>query len=141
MQRSPETNTTSSDPFTQGLVLREARKLKKATQCFQHATVLHPDFADAWFYLGVTLDNRGQEAEAIPCYRRAISLGLAEQEHFEAHIYLASSLQKTKQPQEADLCLRIAEETGKEDELLAKIRRRITRDLNRLTFKNSRQTV
>lgn len=59
-----------------GLALRGRRRLKAAVTCFEHAVAAQPDSVDAWFWLAVTRDNRGQEAQAVPAYRWALGLGI-----------------------------------------------------------------
>lgn len=73
--------------------------------------------AIASYELGLFHDNNGREAESIPYYRNAIRLGLDAGLRAKALAWLASSLYKTGQPEEALLranqAMRIAD-----DELL-----------------------
>jgi len=79
-----------------GLTLLERRRLKAAEACFEQAVESEPDSVDGWFWLAVTRDNRGQEAEAIPAYRKALDLGLDDpNRRAQAWTWLASSLSKT----------------------------------------------
>ncbi len=55
----------------------------------------------AHFELALFHDNNGREAEAVPQYEAAISLGLAEKRNAEALAWLASSLYKTGRPYDA----------------------------------------
>lgn len=55
----------------------------------------------AHFELALFHDNNGREAEAVPHYEAAISLGLDKKRDAEALAWLASSLYKTGRPQEA----------------------------------------
>lgn len=66
----------AAELLAEGLALRERRRLKAAAGCFRAAAAAQPGSAEAWFWLAVTLDNRAQEAEAIPAYRRALGLGI-----------------------------------------------------------------
>ena len=57
---------------------------------------------EGWFWLAVTRDNRGQEAEAMPTCRQALSLGVSEvNTRAQAWIWLAGSLPKTGRHAEA----------------------------------------
>lgn len=62
--------------LAEGLTLREKRRLKAAVGCFERAVSADPSLTEGWFWLAVTRDNRGQEADAIPAYRQALSLGI-----------------------------------------------------------------
>lgn len=82
--------------IAEGLALREHRRLKAAVARFEEATEADPDLAEAWFWLAVTRDNRAQEAEAIPAYRRALDTGIEDLcMRAKAWTWLASSLSKT----------------------------------------------
>lgn len=52
----------------------------------------HPNVAEIAYQIAWTLDSLGREAEAIPHYERAISLGLPPNEHAGALIGLGSTL-------------------------------------------------
>lgn len=64
-------------PLKEGLRLRDARRWKAAIDQFESAVAAEPDSSDAWYWLAVTRDNRGQEVDAIPAYRKALELGLS----------------------------------------------------------------
>ena len=55
----------------------------------------------AHFELALFHDNNGREAEAVPHYEAAISLGLDKKRNSEALAWLASSLYKTGRPHDA----------------------------------------
>jgi tetratricopeptide (TPR) repeat protein len=57
--------------------------------------------AIAYYNLGLFHDNNARETEAIPNYRKALQLGLDKETRARALAWLASSLYKTDQPQEA----------------------------------------
>jgi len=57
--------------LTAGLDLRKRGRLALAMSCFERAVAAAPQLADAWFWLAVTRDNLGLEAEAIAAYRAA----------------------------------------------------------------------
>lgn len=102
----------TTDAVKRGLALRQRRQLKKAIACFQEAVAAAPEDPLGWYYLAVTHDNRGQEAEAIPNYRRALELGLDGDRRANAWAWLGSSLRITGQPKEALECFAKAESMG-----------------------------
>lgn len=88
--------------LAEGLTLREKRRLKAAVGCFERAVSADPSLTEGWFWLAVTRDNRGQEADAIPAYRQALSLGIKDpNQRAQAWTWLASSLSKTGRHPEA----------------------------------------
>jgi tetratricopeptide (TPR) repeat protein len=102
-----------SAPLAEGLALRQRRRLKQAAACFEQAVAADPSSVDGWFWLAVTRDNRGQEAEAIPAYRRALSLGISVvNQRAQAWAWLASSLSKTGRYREALSALTEADNLG-----------------------------
>lgn len=61
--------------------------------------------AIAYYHLGLFHDNNAREADAIPNYRKALELGLDRETRAKALAWLASSLYKTNNSQEAMKCL------------------------------------
>ena len=103
----------ANEAFQHGMELRDKHRWKAAALCFERAASLVPDWAEAWFWLAVTRDNRGDEPAAIPAYRRAIDLGLEPQERLaQAWTWLASSLSKTSQHTAALHAIEVAERLG-----------------------------
>src|SRR2546422_11355846 len=98
--------------FEDGLTLREKRLLKQAVAAFERAVESEPTHVQAWFWLAVTRDNRGQEADAIPAYERAISLGLDGEDLTRALAWLASSYSKTARHHEAVTAITRAADLG-----------------------------
>lgn len=98
--------------FAEGLRLRETRRWKAAIRAFEAAVAADPGSADAWYWLAVTRDNRGEEEDAIPAYREAIRLGLSAERLGRAWTWLASSLSKSGRPAEALECLAEAAAVG-----------------------------
>lgn len=100
---------------------------------FAIVTEAAPTSAEPWFWLAVTLDNRGDEEEAIPAYRRAIELGLAKDKLGKAWTWLASSLSKTGSVDEAAAALEEAERVGgyrpraEYERVALRVRRRLER--------------
>jgi hypothetical protein len=99
--------------LTAGLDLRKRGRLALAMSCFERAAAAAPQLADAWFWLAVTRDNLGLEAEAIAAYRRALQCGLPDvNQHAQALMWLASSLSKTGEHDGALTALARARELG-----------------------------
>ncbi len=98
--------------FSAGLELRERHRWKVAAAAFGQALALEPQWADAAFWLAVSLDNRGQEQEAIPAYRRALELGLTSDLEPKAWTWLASSLSKVGESRAALSALGEADARG-----------------------------
>ena len=90
--------------------------------------------AIAPFELALFHDNNGREAEAVPHYEAAISLGLDKKRNAEALAWLASSLYKTGRPHDAIQRLMqaraVAQDTGLH-RFLDRLERRINRSLTR----------
>lgn len=82
---------------------------EKALVLFQQAGNEQPDDAERVFYLAMSHDILDREAEAIPLYHRAISLGLSPNQCFEANLYLASSYFNVSDLEQAETHLVIAE--------------------------------
>lgn len=57
--------------------------------------------AEAWYQLAWCCDAQGKEAEAAPCYERALALGLAEASLRGALLGLGSTYRWLKQPEQA----------------------------------------
>jgi cyanophycin synthetase len=60
-----------------------------------------PDDADAAFDYASALDGAAREADAIPVYRTAISLGLDPELEYQASVQLGSSLRVIGEPSES----------------------------------------
>lgn len=121
--------------LAEGHALRERRRLKEAVLAFEQMLVLDPDSVEAWFWLAVTRDNRGQEEGAIPAYRKALDLGISDSNRRgQAWTWLASSLSKTGRHAEALAALEEADGLGgyqpvaEFTRLRRAIRRRSSRD-------------
>lgn len=88
----------------------------------------------AHFELALFHDNNSREAEAVPHYEAAISLGLDKKRDAEALAWLASSLYKTSRPHDAIQRLMqaraMAQDTGLQ-RFLDGLERRINRSLSR----------
>ena len=86
--------------------------------------------AIACYELGLFHDNNSREAQAVPFYREAVRLGLEPEGEAKALAWLASSLLKTGEPDQA---LRAADESlavtrdASLERFLARLRRRIAR--------------
>ena len=123
--------------FETGLRLRKLHQWKKAAMVFNQVTVMKPDWSEAWFWEAVSLDNRGNEREAIPCYLRAIQSGLKGDLLGKALTWLASSYSKTDELEDASRYLNEAITHGgyePQDEFLG-IAKEIERRILRLSRK------
>ena len=88
----------------------------------------------AHFELALFHDNNGREAEAVPHYEAAISLGLDKKRDAEALAWLASSLYKTSRPHDAIQRLTQARAMAQDIGLrrfLNRLERRVNRSLTR----------
>ena len=65
-----------------------------------------PHIAEINYQLAWTLESHGKPADALPFYDKAVSLGLAPNEHANALIGLASTLRSLGQPARAAEVLR-----------------------------------
>ena len=86
--------------MTENRPRRKRRSLAALTAALERATTRVAK-ARAHYELGLFHDNNGREAQAIPHYRKALALGLDPTVVPEALAWLASSLFKTGQPEEA----------------------------------------
>ncbi len=71
----------------------------------EDATQLDPRLPDAWFWLAVTRDGRGDERAAIPAYREALRLGLGPTKRAQSWAWMASCLSRIGQHAEALLSI------------------------------------
>lgn len=88
--------------MTQEKPRRRRRSLARLTATLDRATT-RGEQARAHYELGLFHDNNGREAQAIPHYREALALDIDPAVVPEALAWLASSLYKTGQPEEAAL--------------------------------------
>ena len=88
--------------MTEKKLRRKRRSLAALTAALERATTKDAK-ARARYELCLFHDNNGREARAIPHYREALELGLDPTVVPEALAWLASSLFKTGQPEEASL--------------------------------------
>lgn len=86
---------------------RRRRSLAGLTAALRQASS-RSEQAQAHYELGLFHDNNGREAQAIPHYREALALGINPAVVPEALAWLASSLFKTGQPEEASVTARRA---------------------------------
>lgn len=85
----------------QGLELETEGNEAAAIAYFQRLVAQYPDDARVQFETGGAYDFAGQEAEAIPHYRRAIELGLLEDDLPKVAVQLGSSLRNVGKYDEA----------------------------------------
>lgn len=117
--------TSSADLFKQGQSYRSQRKFKKAVEVFSQLVEREPENAEYWYYLGVSHDNRGEEVKAIPCYEKALQIGLSDRYKGNAHAFLASSYLRTKDTTRAALEISTLLESNEQHELLDNLQRRL----------------
>ena len=92
---------------TLGLVFTELQRPDLATEQFQQAVALDPQYADAHFHLGVALAEGARWGEAATAYRKALSLPTLTVPHF-THQNLGLALYHLRQYPEAEEQLRFA---------------------------------
>lgn len=125
------TDIESNELFEKGMKFRELHRFKVAAAVFRELRTNDPEFSEAWFWEAVSLDNRGDEINAIPCYKESIRLGLSDDLLIKAFLWLSSSLSKTGDADDAEKYLNMALDHSKfrnhdEFKLLSqKIERRI----------------
>lgn len=127
--------------FDTGMELRAKHRWKAAAEAFERARTLRPEWALAWFWEAVSLDNRGEEGRAIPRYESAIELGLPENLRGAAWTWLASSHSKVGDAVRAQRCLELAAKNGgyaPEDEY-RRIRDEVERRILRLHKRESQR--
>ena len=101
-----------------GIELRKEGKLGQATRVFSSYVDKNPKDPFGWYYLAITLDYRSKERDAIPCYKKAISLEIERPLLINAYLFLGSSLRKTGNPTEALVAFQKAESMGCRDAFL-----------------------
>lgn len=84
-----------------GLALENDGTETEAIAYFQELVAQYPDNARVQFETGGAYDFAGQEAEAIPHYRRAIELGLSDEDQLRVAVQLGSSLRNVGEYAEA----------------------------------------
>jgi len=87
------------------VALQAERRLDEATDHYQRAIALQPDYAPAYNNLGTALRAQGRRDDAIAAYERALAL---RPEYGEAHYNLANLLTDAGRPQDAAGHFRIA---------------------------------
>ena len=98
-----------TEAYDEGMRLRESGDLRAAASAFQRAVEDEPGLAAAWFWLGTTRDNLGNEADTIPAYERALELGLRGPEEVKAWAWLASSYSIVGRHEDAAVLIKRAE--------------------------------
>lgn len=89
------------DLIADGLALEREGAEQQAIDYFRALLVDHPGNALVEFEMGGAYDFAGQEAEAVPHYRRAISLGLPDELVPRVMLQLGSTLRNLNQLDEA----------------------------------------
>lgn len=104
-----------------GRVLAQSGRFEESLACFERATRLRPDLAEAWYFLGITQARLGRKAPALEALRRAdaaspgqvpIMAPLADLEVDAGRIEAAQALWLRLvqlQPREEDVHLKLGE--------------------------------
>ncbi len=100
-----EQQTRANALFLEGNRHLSAGDAHAAMQCFQEATLLAPDFAEAYANLGMLHDQEGRHSEAERLYRLSISLNPG---HAQTHMNLGVLLFTQKRFDEAQAAYRRA---------------------------------
>ncbi len=70
---SEETQLNGADiPFHRAAVLFQIKRYNEAIDCYVQALEKKPDFAEAWYNLGIIHNMLGQQEEAVNCFTQAI---------------------------------------------------------------------
>lgn len=96
------------DQIAAGEALQAAGRAEDAIAHFLSLAVRHPDHPQVIFALGGAYDSTGYESEAIPHYRRALTLGLAGDDLPRLAVQLGSSLRNIGEHTEAVQVLQAA---------------------------------
>lgn len=86
-----------------GEAYRALARTEEAASCYESALAIRPDYAEAHYHLGLTLEDRGRIEDAIFHYRRAVTL---KPDLAFAHFNLGSALKGSGRLDEAALCFR-----------------------------------
>jgi Flp pilus assembly protein TadD, contains TPR repeats len=98
----------NNELFEKGMRFRELHRFKSAATVFRELRTKDPQFSEGWFWEAVSLDNSGDEINAIPCYKESIRLGLSDDLLIRAFLWLSSSLSKTGDADDAEKYLILA---------------------------------
>ena len=92
--------SSESREISNGASLLDRGMKSEAVACFAELRKRRPKSARVHLQSAFTLDRLGREAEAVPLYERALSLGLSGADARDAHVCLASSLRNVGRPQQ-----------------------------------------
>lgn len=117
VEQPPERAVVALQRYQKGLQLRALHRIIEAAEEFQKVVNAAPAWADAWYYLACSYDDRGWKSRAIPSYLRALDLELKDPvRHINALLFLSSSLVEVKHAHEAvPFLARIQQEELKTD--------------------------
>jgi tetratricopeptide (TPR) repeat protein len=72
-------------------VRRDQGRLDAAIEHYRKAITLEPEYAEAYYNLGIALQGLRRIEDAVECYRKALAL---KSDYTEAHSNLGSALQE-----------------------------------------------
>ena len=98
--------------YNLGNLYQELHKPKEALLCFEEATQVDPEMADAWVNMGRIFDDLGSHQTAIECYDVALTL---DDEDFVTWSNRGNSLRSLQQHEDATLSYRKALEFNADD--------------------------
>ncbi len=98
---TPQPQQSATDLARVALSYQRQEKWREAAQYYQQALLLHPDWPEVHYRLGVVLEKLDDLTAAIQCYRRAIT---SKPDYTQAYYRLGVILQKQGQLQEAVNC-------------------------------------
>ena len=80
-------------------------RMDEAETSLRSALEINPHYADAYYNLGITLQQLNRPGEAEACYRQALQIN---PDYAEAHYNLGNTLKDLNRPGEAEICYRQA---------------------------------
>jgi tetratricopeptide (TPR) repeat protein len=96
---------TAKEVLDQAWQYHQQGDSRRAEQLYRFVLDRIPDYASAWFYLGIVLHDQKRFGEAVAAYRQAVQI---RPEFPSAWNNLGNSLRFVFQPEEAEACFRTA---------------------------------
>ena len=73
------------------MLLKEQGKLEEAIEAYNKALSIKPDYADAYYNLGIALQDQSKLEEAIEAYKKALSI---KPDYADAYYNMGIALQR-----------------------------------------------